>query len=209
MIVKICGIRKKETLLICEKKEVDFFGMIFYKKSPRNINLDEAYELQKLSKKMNIKGVGVFVDEELSYIKKIIKDLELMFVQLHGDEDNDYIKSLKKLNIKIIKKISISKRNDLEKIVEFSNADFFLFDYKPKKNELPGGNAKKFDWNIIKDIKINKPWFLSGGININNIKSVKLLIEPYGIDLSSGVEKITGIKDNHTINNLMNSLNNA
>ena len=209
MIVKICGIRKKETLLICEKKEVDFFGMIFYKKSPRNINLDEAYELQKLSKKMNIKGVGVFVDEELSYIKKIIQDLELMFVQLHGDEDNDYIKSLKKLNIKIIKKISISKRNDLEKIVEFSNADFFLFDYKPKKNELPGGNAKKFDWNIIKDIKINKPWFLSGGININNIKSVKLLIEPYGIDLSSGVEKITGIKDNHTINNLMNSLNNA
>tara|TARA_B100000575_G_C23136370_1_gene660263 strand:- start:3218 stop:3847 length:630 start_codon:yes stop_codon:yes gene_type:complete len=209
MIVKICGIRKKETLLICEKKEVDFFGMIFYKKSPRNINLNEAYELQKLSKKMNIKGVGVFVDEEISYIKKIIKDLELMYVQLHGDEDDDYIKSLKKLDTKIIKKISISKKNDLKKIVKFSNADFFLFDYKPKKKELPGGNAKKFDWQIIKDIKINKPWFLSGGINISNIKSVKLVIKPYGIDLSSGVEKITGIKDNHTINNLMDSFNNA
>ena len=84
-----------------------------------------------------------------------------------------------------------------------------MFDYKPTKGELPGGNAKTFDWNLIKNIKINKPWFLSGGINAENIKQIIKDINPFAIDLSSGVEKELGIKDNHIINNFIKKFNNA
>lgn len=79
----------------------------------------------------------------------------------------------------------------------------FLFDYKPSKDELPGGNAKTFSWDLISDIKIDKPWFLSGGININNINKIKNYKIPYGIDISSGVEDKLGIKSNNKITSLL------
>ena len=87
--------------------------------------------------------------------------------------------------------------------------DYFLFDYKPLKGELPGGNAKSFDWNLLRNLDTNKPWFLSGGINTNNIEKIINDLNPYGIDLSSGVEKELGIKDNDIINNFIGKINNA
>ena len=132
----------------------------------------------------------------------------MKFVQLHGEENNKYISKLKKMNIKIIKQISIKTREDLINYKKYTEADYFLFDYKPKDNELPGGNAKSFDWNIIKNLKISKPWFLSGGVEIKNIHLIRTKIKPFGIDLSSGVEKKLGIKDNQIINNFMESVNN-
>ena len=209
MIIKICGIKNKETLLCCEKNNVNYFGMIFYEKSPRNIDLQNARELQIESKNLKINGVGVFVNEEINKIKKYIQELELRFVQLHGNEDANYINELNKSDVKVIKKISIKNYKDIKKINNFMNADYFLFDYKPELNELPGGNARSFDWNIIKGFKIDKPWFLSGGVNINNIQLIKTKINPFGIDLSSGVEKELGIKDNRIINNFLEKFNNA
>ena len=79
----------------------------------------------------------------------------------------------------------------------------FLFDYKPSKNQLPGGNAKKFDWGLIRDVKLDKDWFLSGGINITNINEIKNYVIPYGIDISSGVENEPGIKNNDKITSLV------
>tara|TARA_B100001027_G_scaffold161300_1_gene114036 strand:+ start:217 stop:846 length:630 start_codon:yes stop_codon:yes gene_type:complete len=209
MIIKICGIKNKETLLCCEKNNVNYFGMIFYEKSPRNIDLQNARELQIESKNLKINGVGVFVNEEINKIKKYIQELELRFVQLHGNEDANYINELNKSDVKVIKKISIKNYKDIKKINNFMNADYFLFDYKPELNELPGGNARSFNWNIIKNFQIDKPWFLSGGVNINNIQLIKTKINPFGIDLSSGVEKELGIKDNHIINNFIEKFNNA
>ena len=82
-------------------------------------------------------------------------------------------------------------------------SDAFLFDYKPSKDELPGGNAKSFNWDLIKNIKTNKPWFLSGGININNINNINKYAIPYGIDISSGVEVKPGIKSLKKIKSLV------
>ena len=209
MIIKICGIKNKQTLLCCEKNNVDFYGMIFYHKSPRNINFQKAKELQIESKNLKINGVGVFVNEEINKIKIYIKELELKFVQLHGDEDANYINELYKSDVKVIKKISIRNQKDIRKINNFMNADYFLFDYKPEFNELPGGNAKSFDWNIIKNLQIDKPWFLSGGVKLDNINLIKSKINPFGVDLSSGVEKELGIKDNQIINNFIEKFNNA
>ena len=111
--------------------------------------------------------------------------------------------------VKIIKKISVSHINDLRKIHDYNSADYLLFDYKPQEYELPGGNAKSFDWNLLGNLDTDKPWFLSGGINIDNIQQINNDINPYGIDLSSGVEKELGIKDNRIINSFIEKLKNA
>ena len=209
MIIKICGIQNEDTLLCCEKNNVDFFGMIFYPKSPRNISFENAIILQKNAKKLNINGVGVFVNKNIYELEEIINTLKLRFVQLHGSENDEYIGTIKKLGVKIIKSIPINNNNDLHVIDKYKNVDYYLFDYKPLSGELPGGNAKSFDWNILKKIETDKPWFLSGGINSNNIQQILHDINPFGVDLSSGVEKELGIKDNHIINNFIEKLNHA
>ena len=209
MITKICGIKNEDTLICCEDNSVDFFGMIFYSKSPRNISIEDASNLQKKSENLNINGVGVFVNKNINEIEDIIKKVRLKYVQLHGSEDEEYIKTLKRIGVKVIKSISISNINDLRNVSIYNSSDYFLFDYKPMKNELPGGNSKSFNWNILKNLNTNKPWFLSGGINIKNIQEILNDVRPFGIDLSSGVEKELGIKDNHIINNFIDKLKNA
>ena len=91
---------------------------------------------------------------------------------------------------------------DLNTINKLKNIEYLLFDYKPDANELPGGNSKSFDWNLLKGKEIKLPWFISGGINETNIKNIQNLLNPNGIDLSSGVEVSKGIKSNLKINNL-------
>ena len=203
MIFKICGLKNKESLICCEENKVDFFGMIFYEKSPRNINLKQAEALTNFSKELKIKPVGVFVDHNIKELKIIISSLNLKYIQLHGEENQSYIDEVKKqFNIQIIKKISIKTADDFNKISKYKNIDYLLFDYKPNKDELPGGNSKSFDWKLLKGQKIDLPWFISGGINQDNIKKIQNLLNPHGIDLSSGVEESKGIKSNTKINNL-------
>ena len=203
MIFKICGLREKTSLICCAQNKVDFFGLVFYEKSPRNITIDEAKSLVNFSKNLEIKPVGVFVNHNINNLKKIISYLDLKNIQLHGEENQSYIDEIKNnLDLKIIKKISIKTANDLKKINNYKNIDYLLFDYKPEDNELPGGNSKTFDWSLLKEHKIKLPWFISGGINESNIKNIQKLIKPNGIDLSSGVEESKGIKSNQKIENL-------
>ena len=203
MIFKICGLKNKESLFCCEQNNADFFGMIFYEKSPRNITLNEAKTLIRSCKGLRIRPVGVFVDHEINDLKIIISSLGLKHIQLHGGEDQQYIDEIKKqFDVKIIKKISINNYEDLNIINQFNNIEYLLFDYKPANNELPGGNSKTFDWSLLKGQKIKLPWFISGGINETNIKKIQNLLNPNGIDLSSGVEVSKGIKSNSKINNL-------
>jgi len=202
--IKICGIKSINTLNCCIENKVDYFGLIFYKNSPRYIKTDEALNLVQKSKNQNISSVGVFVNEKIDELNNLLKYLKIDNIQLHGSEDNDYIKYIKRKNeIKIIKVISVKNYDDIQKIKDFPNTDIFLFDYKPSNKELPGGNAKTFDWNLIKDINTGKSWFLSGGININNISKINNYANPYGIDISSGVENKPGIKSNEKITSLM------
>ena len=204
--IKICGIKKIETLKCCIQNNINYFGLIFYKKSPRYVSYENALDLINYSKNKKIASVGVFVNENIEYLNKILKKLNFNLIQLHGEENNQYIKDIKKnSNIKIIKVISVSALADFKKIIEYPNSDLFLFDYKPSEKELPGGNAKAFNWSLLKGIEIEKPWFLSGGININNINDIKNYAIPYGIDVSSGVEEKLGIKNNKKIVSLVNT----
>ena len=203
MIFKICGLKNKGSLICCEENKVDLFGMIFYEKSPRNITFNQAKKLTDLSKELKIKPVGVFVDHNIKDLKKIILSLDLKYIQLHGNEDQSYINEIKKqFGLKIIKKISIKNSSAINNVNIYKNIDYVLFDYKPKTNELPGGNSKSFNWNLLKGLKIDLPWFISGGIDESNVKNIQNLLNPNGIDLSSGVEELIGIKSNIKINNL-------
>ena len=208
--IKICGIKNLDTLKCCIENKADFFGLIFYSKSPRNIKINSAINLINYSINKKISSVGVFVNQEINSLNKILKILQLDYIQLHGNENEDYIKKIKEKNkVKIIKTISISSYEDFKKAEKYNNnnIDFFLFDYKPKKNELPGGNSKTFNWELIKNIKIKKEWFLSGGINIKNVNEIKNFAIPYGIDVSSGVEDKPGFKNNAKIKNLISKYN--
>jgi len=185
---------------------IDYAGLIFYKKSPRYINIDTAINILKSNYK--ISTVGVFVDEKINFIIEFINKLNLKFVQLHGSEDNEYIKKIKSNSkVSVIKNIAIRESIDLNQIENYPLTDYLLLDYKPNKNELPGGNAKSFNWDILKDVKFNKPWFISGGININNINKILNNLDPYGIDISSGVEDKPGIKNVKKIKQIMDIIN--
>ena len=94
MIIKICGIKKINTIECCEKNNVDLFGLIFYKKSPRYVDLHNSYKLIEASLDKNIKPVGVFYNENIENVKSHIKNLNLEIIQLHGEESNNYIDEL-------------------------------------------------------------------------------------------------------------------
>ena len=204
MIFKICGLKEKDSIICCEANNVDFFGLIFYKKSPRNISYKDARELIIFARDLRIIPVGVFVNQEINDLKDIITYLNLQYIQLHGDENQEYIDEIKNtFGIKIIKKFSIESEKDLIKVNQINNVDYLLFDHKPSSGELPGGNSKSFDWNLLKNAKFKLPWFISGGINESNIKNIQKTLNPNGIDLSSGVEESLGKKSNKKINNLL------
>ena len=206
--IKICGIKTAPILDCCNKLGVNYCGLIFYKKSPRNISIKQAVNLIDIQKKNNTITVGVFVNHNINDLIELIKVTDLKYVQLHGNENNNYISKLKnKNNLTVIKAISVQNENDLQQTKLYSKADFLLFDYKSKKNELPGGNAKSFNWLILKDKNITKPWFISGGINKKNINKLLENITPYGIDISSGVEVRPGIKNINKIKEIVKIIN--
>ena len=121
--------KRKKSLICCEANNVDFFGLIFYKKSPRNINRTKAKQLVGFPA---IKPVGVFVNHEINDLKNIIRLLNLKYIQLHGDENQSYINEIKNdFNLKIIKNFN-KNQSDLKKINDIKNIDYLLFDYKSK-----------------------------------------------------------------------------
>tara|TARA_B100001029_G_scaffold99201_1_gene81582 strand:+ start:7 stop:663 length:657 start_codon:yes stop_codon:yes gene_type:complete len=204
--LKICGIKDPKILNFLIKKNVDYFGLIFFKKSPRYVDITKAYKLSKIANKKKIKTVGVFVNMRLDNLQKHIDKLNLKFIQLHGRESNSYINKIKRKNknIKVIKVIKLNNLKDAINLNNFNEADFYLFDYKGRRsNELPGGNAKSFNWKILEKITINKEWFLSGGINKYNIKNAVNIKSIYGLDISSGVESKPGIKNINKINEII------
>lgn len=188
--VKICGITNYEDAANAAILGADFIGFNFYKSSPRYI--DES-EVKTIMEKMpnSVKKVGVFVNEKLDTVKKMVKDLNLDLIQLHGDETPDYCKQIKKETKKgIIKAFRIKDKSDIEKIKEY-NVDYYLFD--ANKEGLFGGTGKTFNHSLLKNIK--KDFFLSGGLNEENVKEIIKTAKPFAVDTASGVEKNPRKKD--------------
>ncbi|WP_313600522.1 phosphoribosylanthranilate isomerase [Epilithonimonas vandammei] len=195
--VKVCGLTKLNQIKELVDLEVDFLGFIFYEKSPRyvlnHLSLEQISEINHQAK------VGVFVNEDLEKIIEISGQADLNFIQLHGNETEEFISKLRqKLNLKIgiIKVIRIGNltENLESKILNLkSKIDYLLFDTDSKAF---GGTGKTFDWNFLNEIKIPIPYFLSGGISLENIHQLSTINhQPFALDINSKFEIEPGNKD--------------
>ncbi len=184
--VKICGMTDAGTIQTAIDHKVDYLGFVFYPKSPRNLTPKQATLLTK-NIPSHISKVAVLVNETDQFIEYIKNDFD--YLQLHGDEDLNRIKELKKkYNKKIIKAIKITDENSAKTSQQFEDeVDMFLFDSPAMEK------SAKFNWQILKNLKITKPYLIAGSINIDNVDEV-LKYNPYGIDVSGGVEKNIGVK---------------
>lgn len=206
--LKVCGLTKLNQIEELISLKVDFLGFIFYEKSPRYVL--NALTLNKIKTIEHRGKVGVFVNESLEQIIEISEKAKLNFIQLHGDETDDFVTELRnRLNteIRIIKVFRIG--NNVENL-EFkisnlqSHIDFFLFDTDSKAF---GGTGKRFDWHILNDLEITKPYFLSGGISEENIENIKLLKhKPFALDINSKFEIEPGNKNIDKIKEFKNLL---
>ncbi len=193
--IKVCGITDLSIANFCVENGADYLGFVSYSDSPRDISFHESKSIiDQLSSPINT--VAVTVNANIDNAKEI-EDSGFNFIQCHGSETPDYLSKIKTTtNLKIIKAFGISSQNDLVNIDKYSEfCDFFLMDAKPEGSEMPGGNAKKFNWDLLRDQNINKKFFLSGGLDEDNIEiAIKNNITSL-FDVSSSVESSPGVKD--------------
>ena len=207
MNIKVCGITTLKQLQQLDGLNVDFAGFIFHKDSPRYMGEKLAASDVKGSD-FDLKKVGVFVNSEMTEVLDAINNYGLDVVQLHGDETPEMCDALS-AEVEVIKVFSIA--NDTKNIDELVKpydgvCDYYLFDNKPEAGF--GGSGQKFDWEKIAASKIEKPFFLSGGIGPHDAKLLKTFKHPdyFGADLNSLFEKEPGIKDMAMVLKLMHGL---
>jgi len=192
MKLKICGMKYPENIQEVANLQPDYLGFIFYEKSPRFFK-GEIPTLPKSTQK-----VGVFVDAYLDDILNKIRRYNLQIVQLHGNETPEFCKLFQHMDIEVIKVFSVDDTFDFQTITAYETVcDYFLFD---AKGQNPGGNGTAFNWEILKNYPSQKPFFLSGGIGLEEIKLIKQLNFPvYAIDVNSKFETKPGMKNIHTV----------
>ena len=196
MNIKVCGITEMKQLQQLDGLEIDFAGLIFYKESPRYIG-DKISKAELKSADFDLKKVGVFVNPEMIDVLDAIDEYGLDVVQLHGDESPEMCEDLSS-EVEVIKAFRVTNDDDIDKLVSPYDAvcDYYLFDTGGLKESF-GGTGKQFDWTILTKAKIEKPFFLSGGIGPDDALKVKAFIHPdfFGVDINSLFEKEPGVKD--------------
>ena len=202
MKIKFCGFTRQEDIDTAVKLGVDALGFIFYKKSPRYIEPEKAAAIIAALPPF-VQSVGVFVNHSAAEIQRITDSCQLDIVQLHGDESPDFCENL---SSKVIKAFRVSTEADLDPIADYKGkVSAILLDTKSSKGY--GGTGEVFDWRLaIKAKKLGIPLILSGGLNAQNIKNAVNDVAPYALDLSSGIEKSPGIKDESLMASLLSIL---
>lgn len=201
--IKICGMKFPENINEIASLQPDFLGFIFYEKSPRNFE-DTIPNLPE-----SIQKVGVFVNVSLEEIEEKVKQYQLDFVQLHGEESAEFCDLLEQRKIKVIKAFNVDKEFNFNQLHYYINScSYFLFDTKGTNY---GGNGITFDWSVLENYHLDKPYFLSGGIGIETIEEVKsFLTKDYSknciaIDCNSRLELSPGLKSTKNTKQLINA----
>jgi phosphoribosylanthranilate isomerase len=186
--VKVCGTTRLKDALLAVECGADAIGFIFYKKSPRSVTMKTAKEIcAKLPPFVN--RVGVFVNETAEKINRIADRCGLDAVQLHGDESPALCKKIK---CRVIKAVRVKDAASLKAMSHYKVDGFLLDTYK---EDQWGGTGKVFDWELAARAKKYGPVIIAGGLNPRNVKAAIQQVQPYGVDVSSGVEQSPGIKD--------------
>ncbi|HXB42265.1 MAG TPA: phosphoribosylanthranilate isomerase [Bacteroidia bacterium] len=204
MKLKVCGLNNRENILQVLECKPDYIGFIFYDKSPRFIGELSADFVKSISL---AKKVGVFVNENEGHILDCVSQYELDYVQLHGDESPEFSKRINKV-VPVIKAFQVDDTFDFSfpKAYE-QNCEFFLFDSKSKNY---GGSGKSFNHEKLDEYILNKPVFLSGGLNLNITEDILYLqsLHPnvVALDVNSKFEIAPGVKDEKKIKMLIEKL---
>jgi phosphoribosylanthranilate isomerase len=190
MIIKICGITRKEDALAAVDAGADMLGFVFWKKSKRYV---EPVRVRDIINELppSVKKVGVFVDENEKAVWDLAEDLGLDALQFHGNETAPYCALFKDL-FKVIKAFRVKDRESLIPIHNYQT-DYYMLDTYTEA--APGGTGTAFDWKVIKDFEFLKPVILSGGLTPENVARAIREVSPFGVDVSSGVESSPGKKD--------------
>ena len=194
MKIKICGVKEPRHVLAACEEGAEYLGMVFYEKSPRFLTDAQAEKAMAIAKEHSVATVALTANADSDLLKKIAS-LKPDYIQFHGDEDEAHIKSLNLRGIKIIQVIKIAGKADVKKIAEAKKyADIVLLDAKPDaEDNLPGGNARSFDWFLLADEDLSH-CLLAGGLDVDNVEKAIAACKPWGVDVSSGVEKSYGVK---------------
>jgi phosphoribosylanthranilate isomerase len=198
MKLKICGMKYPENITEVGSLLPDYMGFIFWEKSARYFD-GIIPDLPK-----SIKKVGVFVNQSQEEILSKISKYDLQAIQLHGHESVEFCQELKNKidpKIELIKVFSADENFDFEILKPYESVcDYFLFDTKGK---LPGGNGTTFDWKILNKYNSTKPFFLSGGIGLEELETIKEISKTnlpiYTIDVNSKFEIEPGLKDKNIL----------
>jgi len=202
--IKICGMNLNTVEVGALKP--DYLGFIFWEQSKRN------FDEKSLVLPHRIKKVGVFVDGRIEAIIEKVKTHQLLAVQLHGNESSEYCNALKQLlkGVAIIKVFTIRDEFNFEELKPFESVcDYYLFDTKGK---LPGGNGLKFNWEVLKGYPSKKPYFLSGGIGLEDLDHIKEFMKRpeskqcHAVDVNSKFEIEPGLKDLEKLKDFINNL---
>jgi len=177
--VKICGLKTPEAVAVAVNSGADYVGFVFAP-SKRQVTLKQAHDLAEGIPK-SVKKVGVFVSPSLQELNQAIASVPLDLVQIHGDFDESL---LEQVSVPTIRAFQVSQ----EVAIIDGLADFLLFDAPM------AGSGQTFDWHLLADKKIKKPFFIAGGLTVENVREAQALFQPYALDVSSGVET-DGVKD--------------
>ncbi len=198
--VKICGINAPDALRAAVDNGADFIGLVFYPSSPRAVTPEQARELAGFAAaRVEVKKVGLLVDPVDAVIERVLTYVKLDMLQLHGRETPERVTAIKKrFGLPVMKAIKVATASDLDAAAAFEPvADWLLFDGVPpegKKGVLPGGNAARFDWALLKGREFALPWMLSGGLDPLNVADAIRISGAPCVDVSSGVETAPGKK---------------
>ena len=206
MQIKVCGLKYEENIKEINSLDINYMGFIFYKNSSRYIDDSLGFDFMRTIPK-HITKVGVFVNEIVYSILNTIAHYDLDMVQLHGDESEIFCAELKPY-AKIMKAIRIQDNFDFKSLEKYlPHVDYFLFDTDTKNY---GGSGQQFNWEILKQYNLNKPFFLSGGIDLDSAEKINLLNHPQlqAIDINSKFEIAAGLKDSEKIKTFITKLKN-
>ncbi len=193
--IKICGLSRIEDILAVNRHGAGYAGFVFFKDSRRYVDPYKAGELIEFLRS-DIKSVGVFMDEPLDNVVSAARISGVELIQLHGHESDEYVEYVKRtLGRPVIKAYKASEEGALVKAAA-SNADYVMID-------SGAGSGKKFDWSILKDFR--REYFLAGGLDPESVGEAIRLLEPFAVDVSSGVET-DGIKDEEKIEKFIKAI---
>ena len=195
--VKICGITEAHALDAALRAGVDFVGFAFHPASPRHLPHAKARELAQRARG-RARIVALLVEPDDTTVEQVINAIQPDFVQLHGRESPQRLAELRsRFGRPLIKALAVAEAEDLLHVARYESvADMFLFDARaPKGATRPGGHGLAFDWRLLQQKRISRPWLLAGGLTPDNVALALSVSGAPGVDVSSGVESEPGIKN--------------